>query len=67
MMHNISQETIDRLLNDDPRSPFTIFATEMHQNNCIEREAFGDPILTYEQYVEKNIKFLLDNMPSDSV
>ena len=67
MIHDISQETIDRLLNEDSRSSFAIFATEMHQNNCIEREAFGDPILTYEEYIEKNIKFLLDNLPSDGV
>lgn len=55
--------TMENLLNEDPRSEFSIFAHEMWLENCREREAFGDPLLSYDEYVEKNMNFLLDNMP----
>lgn len=54
---------MENLLNEDPRSEFSIFAHEMWLENCREREAFGDPLLSYDEYVEKNMNFLLDNMP----
>jgi uncharacterized protein YozE (UPF0346 family) len=54
---------MENLLNPDPRTPFEIFANEMYQENCIERESYGEPFLTLDEYIEKNMKFLLDNAP----
>ena len=50
------------LLNPDNRSEFEVFAQEMYQENCRERDAYNEPLLTYDEYVEKNMKFLLANM-----
>lgn len=58
---------MENLLNEDPRSTFEILSHEMWLENCREREAYGDPILSYDEYVEKNMQFLLDNLPQDSV
>ena len=59
---------IDEILKlNDPRSSFDIFANEMWQENCRERAAFGDPLLSYDEYIEKNMQFLLDNLPQDVV
>lgn len=54
---------MENLLNPDNRTAFEIFANEMYQENCIEREAYGEPILKLDEYIEKNMKFLLDNAP----
>jgi hypothetical protein len=54
---------MENLLKPDPRTAFEIFANEMYQENCIERESYGEPILTLDEYIEKNIEFLLDNSP----
>jgi len=54
---------MENLLNPDPRTPFDIFANEMYQENCIERDAYGEPLLTLDEYIEKNMEFLLDNAP----
>jgi hypothetical protein len=35
----------------------------MYQENCVERESYGEPFLTLDEYIEKNMKFLLDNAP----
>jgi len=50
------------LLNPDDRSEFEVFAQEMYQENCRERDIYNEPLLTYEEYVEKNTEFLLANM-----
>ena len=50
------------LLNPDDRSEFEVFAQEMYQENCRERDIYNEPLLTYDEYVEKNMKFLLANM-----
>lgn len=55
--------TMENLLNPDPRNEFEIFCREMYQENCRERDIFKEPLITYDQYVEKNMKFLLDNAP----
>ena len=54
---------MENLLSPDNRTAFEIFANEMYQENCIEREAYGEPILELDEYIEKNMKFLLDNAP----
>lgn len=54
---------MENLLSPDSRTAFEIFANEMYQENCIEREAYGEPILPLDEYIEKNMKFLLDNAP----
>jgi len=64
---HLDNEIEEMLKLTDPRSSFDIFANEMYQNNCVEREAYGDPILTYDEYIEKNMQFLLDNLPQDVV
>jgi len=52
---------INKLTNADPRTPFVIFAQKLYRENCDERIAYGEPQQTFEQYLEKNMKFLLDN------
>ena len=51
------------LLNPDNRTDFETFCQDMYQENCLERDAYNEPLLTYNQYVEKNRKFLLANYP----
>jgi len=48
------------LLNPDTRTKFEVFARDMFLENCSERDTFKEPLLTYDEYVEKNMKFLLD-------
>ena len=50
------------LTNPDDRSEFEVFAQEMYQENCRERDIYNEPLLTYDEYVEKNMKFLVANM-----
>lgn len=45
------------------KETFETYCREMYQENCVERDAYGEPILSYEEYVEKNMNFLLDNYP----
>lgn len=40
---------------------FETYCREMYQENCLERDAYNEPLLSYAEYVEKNHKFLLDN------
>jgi len=42
---------------------FNTFAREMHQENCRERELYNEPLLSYDEYIDKNRQFLLDNFP----
>jgi|TARA_B110000902_G_scaffold140676_1_gene162453 hypothetical protein len=49
------------LLNPDDRTPFEVFAKAMYVDNCSERRLWKDEEISYEQYVEKNMQFLLDN------
>ena len=51
------------LLNPDNRTDFETFCQDMYQENCLERDGYSEPLLTYNQYVEKNRKFLLANYP----
>jgi len=62
---HLDNEIEEMLRVTDPRSPFDVFAHEMWLENCRERETFGDPLLTYDEYIEKNMQFLLDNLPKD--
>jgi len=39
---------------------FDSFCHEMHRRNCDERRDFNQPLLSFEEYVSKNEKFLLD-------
>lgn len=48
------------LLNPDTRTKFELFARTMFLENCSERDTFKEPLLTYDEYVEQNMKFLLD-------
>ena len=43
------------------KETFEVYCREMYQENCVERDAYGEPILSYDEYVEKNRQFLLDN------
>lgn len=38
---------------------FEDFCRKMYHRNCEERGDWGEALLTYEQYTEKNRKFLL--------
>jgi|TARA_R110000803_G_scaffold104368_1_gene172545 hypothetical protein len=49
------------LLNPDDRTPFEVFAKAMYVDNCAERREWQDEEISYEQYVEKNMQYLLDN------
>jgi|TARA_R110000850_G_scaffold196921_2_gene323279 hypothetical protein len=49
------------LLNPDDRTPFEVFAKAMYADNCAERREWQDEEISYEQYVEKNMQYLLDN------
>ena len=40
---------------------FEDYCRDMHQENCKERSLYNEKILTFEQYQEKNLNFLLDN------
>ena len=50
------------MLPKDERDEFEIFAREMYQENCRERDIYNEPLLTFDEYVEKNNQFLLDNL-----
>lgn len=39
---------------------FEQFAKRMYQKNCEERYNYKDSILTYDEYIRNNEKFLLD-------
>ena len=43
------------------KETFEAYCREMYQENCVERDAYGEPILSYEEYIAKNRKFLRDN------
>ena len=40
---------------------FHTFAREMYQENCRERELYNETLLSYDEYIDKNRQFLLDN------
>jgi len=52
---------INKLLNADPRTPFVRFAQKLYRENCDERMSYGEPHQNFDEYLEKNMKFLLDN------
>ena len=39
---------------------FEMFCREMYQENCKERDTYNESLHSYEDYVEKNMQFLLD-------
>jgi len=39
---------------------FKTFCTEMYYANQVEREHYHEEPITYEKYVEENMKFLLE-------
>ena len=39
---------------------FVRFCSDMFTENCIEREQLGEPRLTREEYILKNMTFLKD-------
>ena len=43
------------------KETFETYCQEMYQENCVERDAYGEPILSYDEYIVKNRQFLLDN------
>jgi len=42
------------------KDEFESFCREMYQENCKERDTYGECLYSYEDYVEKNMQFLLD-------
>jgi hypothetical protein len=56
----LKKEEYDMLLNPDDKIPFEVFAKAMYVDNCSERRLWKDEEISYEQYVEKNMKYLLD-------
>ena len=40
---------------------FEDYCREMYQENCRERNVWKEKLLSYEEYQEKNLNFLLDN------
>ena len=40
---------------------FESYCREMYQENCRERNVWKEKLLSYEEYQEKNLNFLLDN------
>jgi len=49
------------LLNPDDRTPFEVLTKAMYEDNRSERRLWKDEEISYEQYVEENMQFLLDN------
>ena len=39
---------------------FEKFCRDMHTENCIERQQFNEPTLTFDEYVKQCFKFLTD-------
>ena len=44
----------------DSGAEFESFCHELFHQNCSEREAYNEPLLSYEEYVTKARKFLLE-------
>jgi len=44
---------------------FLEWATTMWHKNCVERDTFGDPRVTLEEYIENNLNFLKDMYRDD--
>ena len=41
------------LLKPNPRTELEKFEKERNQGNCAERDEYGEPILTWDEYIEK--------------
>ena len=39
---------------------FDSFCHEFFHRNCVEREAYNEPLLSFEEYLEKNRSFLVE-------
>ena len=50
----------------DSGREFDSFCHELFHQNCSEREAYNEPLRTYDEYVAKNMDFLVETFKKRS-
>lgn len=62
-LSRVGSKSMTRLLKEvdhDSGEEFDSFCHELFHQNCTEREAYNEPLFSFDEYVAKNRNFLLE-------